>query len=65
MIVNKQVLLVHPAWCLLFVFAYVLAFYVYYKTTNIFASAIALCAWMILSSYTLYWYYGIPFNGGL
>tara|TARA_B100001989_G_C24191898_1_gene294093 strand:+ start:123 stop:323 length:201 start_codon:yes stop_codon:yes gene_type:complete len=66
LIVNKQILVVHPAWMILFLTAYVFAFYVFFKTEgNIFLAAFSLCTWMIGSSAILYWYYGIPFSGGL
>ena len=65
MITTKKVLIVHPAWCLLFLMAYVFAFYVFFKSEgNIILAGFALCAWMIGSSAILYWYYGIPFSGG-
>ncbi len=66
MIATKKVLIVHPAWCLLFLMAYVFAFYVFFKSEgNIILAGFALCAWMIGSSAILYWYYDIPFSGGL
>jgi hypothetical protein len=61
LIVNKEVLLIHPAWGLLFLMAYVTAIYVFFKTDgNIVLTALALCLWMIGTSYTVYWYHGIP-----
>ena len=63
MIVTKNVLLVHPAWCLLFLMAYVFAFYVFSKTDDIAISVFSLCAWMSGSAAIVYWYYGISFTG--
>ena len=61
MIVNKEVLLIHPVWGLLFLMAYVAAIYVFFKTDgNIVLAALTLCLWVISTSYTVYWYHGIP-----
>ena len=59
MVVTKEVLLIHPAWILLFLFCYVVAFYVFYKTCNLFIAAITLALCMIGSSYIIHSYYGL------
>ena len=60
MIVSKQVIQVHPAWILLFVAAYVVAYIVFVKTDgNIIAAAITLVGWMVSSVAILYYAQGL------
>lgn len=64
MIVTKNVLSVHPAWCLLFLIAYVFSFYVFSKTDgNVMLAVLSFSAWVAGSATIIYWYYGIPFTG--
>tara|TARA_Y100001958_G_C21154673_1_gene489991 strand:+ start:943 stop:1134 length:192 start_codon:yes stop_codon:yes gene_type:complete len=63
MIVSKKVLLIEPVWCLLFLMAYVIAFYVFFKTKgNIALAVFTLLSSMIGSVAIVYWYHGIPFS---
>ena len=66
MITTKAVIHVHPAWLILFLMGYVVAFYIFFKTEgNIVLTSLSLLAWMIGSMFSLYWYYGIPMTGTL
>ena len=60
MLTTKSVIEVHPSWLILFLMAYVAAFYVFDKTNgNIMIAAITLVTWMITSVAILYSYYGL------
>ena len=59
MLVQKEVLIIHPSWILLFLLCYAIAFYVYFKTCNIFVSALSLASCMVGSAYIVHAYYGL------
>ncbi len=51
---------IHPTWMILFLMAYVAAFYVFHKTNgNIWAAAITLVTWNLTSVSSVYYYYGL------
>tara|TARA_Y100001970_G_C13588350_1_gene534241 strand:- start:288 stop:473 length:186 start_codon:yes stop_codon:yes gene_type:complete len=51
---------IHPCWMILFLMAYVAAFYVFDKTDgNIIAAALTLVGWNLTSVAIVYYYYGL------
>ena len=61
MIKQIDVLVIHPAWMLLIILAYVASAFVTFKTENLFYGVSSFVAWAISSVALIYWYYGIPF----
>ena len=61
MIKQVDVLVVHPAWMLLIVFAYAIGAFVWFRTENLFYGVAAFVSWVISSVALIYWYYGFPF----
>ena len=61
MIKQVDVLVIHPAWMLLIILAYVISAFVTFKTESLFYGVASFIIWTISSVALIYWYYGIPF----
>ena len=59
MIVTKEVLVIHPAWMIMFLLCYAIAFYVYYRTCNLFTTVASLLIGMVGTTYIIYLYHGL------
>ena len=51
---------IHPTWIFLFLSAYALGGYIFYKSVKLMPAVIAFAIFQITTIYIIYSYYGIP-----
>jgi hypothetical protein len=61
MIKQVEVLVIQPAWMLLFILSYMIGSFVWFKTENLFYGISSFFVWSISTVSLIYWYYGVPF----
>ena len=57
MIKNVEVIVIHPAWILVFILGYLFGTYVFLKTNSIPAAVISLWLWLSSTAYAIQLYY--------